>query len=112
MEAVAGITVIIRPPKYESERTIYLPDELVTILSEHVRQHTPTGEPTRWLFSEAGRPWHHHLVDYRWRSTRTDAGLNFKLTSCGTTSPAASSLPDATSSPSSGRWATRLRRRR
>ena len=79
VEAVAGITVIIRPPKYESEQTIYLPDELVTILSEHVRQHTPTGEPTRWLFSEAGRPWHDNLVDYRWRSTRTDAGVAFKL---------------------------------
>lgn len=79
VEAVAGITVIIRPPKYESERTIYLPDELVTILSEHVRQHTPTGEPTRWLFSEAGKSWHDNLVDYRWRSTRTDAGVSFKL---------------------------------
>lgn len=79
VEAVAGITVIVRAPKYESERTIYLPDELVTILSEHVRQHTPTGEPTRWLFSEADRPWHDNLVDYRWRSTRTDAGVTFKL---------------------------------
>jgi len=79
VEAVAGITVTIRAPKYESERTIYLPDEFVTILSEHVRQHTPTGEPARWLFSEADRPWHDNLVDYRWRSTRTDAGVAFKL---------------------------------
>lgn len=79
VEAVAGITVLTRPPKYESERTIYLPDELVAILAEHVRQHTPDGEPTRWLFSEDGRPWHDNLADYRWRSTRTDAGLSFKL---------------------------------
>ena len=79
VEAVAGITVMTRPPKYESERTIYLPDELVAILSEHVRQHTPNGEPSRWLFDEGGRPWHDNLVDYRWRSTRTDAGLAFKL---------------------------------
>lgn len=79
VEAVAGITVIVRPPKYESERTIYLPDELVAILSEHVRQHTPTGDPTRWLFSEGGRPWHDNLVDYRWRSSRTDAAVSFKL---------------------------------
>lgn len=60
-------------------RTIYLPDELLAILSEHVRLHTPTGEPSRWLFSEDGRPWHDNLVDYRWRSTRTDAGLGLKL---------------------------------
>lgn len=33
----------------------------------------------RWLFSEGGKPWHDNLADYRWRSTRTDAGLNFKL---------------------------------
>jgi len=40
---------MIRPPTYELERTIYLPDELVTILSEHVRQHTTHGEPSGWL---------------------------------------------------------------
>lgn len=79
VEAVAGITVMTRPPKYESERTIYLPDELVAILAEHVRQHTPDGESSRWLFSEAGRPWHDNLVDYRWCSTRTDAGVTHKL---------------------------------
>jgi integrase len=79
VEAVAGITVILRPPKYESERTIYLPDELLAILSEHMRQHTPDGEPERWLFDKAGRPWHDNLVDYRWRSTRKDAGLTHKL---------------------------------
>lgn len=79
VEAVAGITVVVRSPKYESERTIYLPDEVLAILSEHLRQHTPTGEPSRWLFNEGGKPWHDNLVDYRWRSTRTDAGVTFKL---------------------------------
>lgn len=79
VEAVAGITVILRAPKYESERTIYLPDELVAILSEHVRQHTPVGHPDRWLFDEGGRPWHDNLVDYRWRSTRSDAGVIYRL---------------------------------
>lgn len=78
-EAAGGITVIIRTPKYESERTIYLPDEVVTILSEHVRLHTPDGDPSRWLFDEDGKPWHDNLVDYRWRSTRTDAGVSYKL---------------------------------
>lgn len=55
------------------------PDELVVILAEHVRGHTPTGEPERWLFDEFGRPWHDNLVDYRWRSTRADAGHTHKL---------------------------------
>ena len=79
VEAVAGITVILRPPKCESDRTIYLPDELVAILAEHVRKHTPDGEPSRWLFGKDGKPWHDNLVDYRWRSTRTDAGVALKL---------------------------------
>jgi len=79
VEAVAGITVLTRPPKYESERTIYLPDELIAVLSEHVRQHTPDGDPSRWLFEEAGKPWHDNLVDYRWRSARHDAGVRYKL---------------------------------
>ena len=34
---------------------------------------------TRWLFDEGGRPWHDNLVDYRWRSTRTDAEVAYKL---------------------------------
>ena len=79
VDAAGGITVVGRRPKYESERTIYLPDELIEILAEHVRQHTPTGMPDRWLFDEGGKPWHDNLVDYRWRSTRTDAGLTHKL---------------------------------
>ncbi len=79
VNATGGITVVVRPPKYESERTIYLPDELIAILSEHVRQHTPDGEPSRWLFNEGAKPWHDNLVDYRWRSTRTDTALTHKL---------------------------------
>jgi len=81
VEAAGGIKVIARAPKYESERTIYLPDEVIAILflSEHVRLHTPTGMPERWLFDERGKPWHDNLVDYRWRSTRADAGLATKL---------------------------------
>lgn len=35
--------------------------------------------PDRWLFDEFGKPWHDNLVDYRWRSTRADAGLAHKL---------------------------------
>ncbi|GAB6984390.1 tyrosine-type recombinase/integrase [Nocardioides pyridinolyticus] len=79
VDAAGGITVVVRRPKYESERTIFLPDELIAILSEHVRLHTPTGMPDRWLFDERGKPWHDNLVDYRWRSTRNDAGLTHKL---------------------------------
>lgn len=79
IDAAGGITVVARPPKYESERTIYLADEVVAILAEHVRQHTPNGEPDCWRFDEDGKRWHDNRVDYRWRSTRTKAGVTYKL---------------------------------
>lgn len=31
------------------------------------------------MFAERGKPWHDNFVDYRWRSTRADAGLTHKL---------------------------------
>ena len=34
------------------------------------------GRADRWLFDEDGKPWHDNLVDYRWRSTRADAGVH------------------------------------
>lgn len=79
VDATGAVTAVVRAPKFESERTIYLPDELVTILSKHLRQHSPDGDPTRWLFDERGKPWHDNLVDYRWRATRKDAQLEHKL---------------------------------
>lgn len=41
----------IRDPKYASERTVFIPDDLVTMLSEHVRGHSPGDDAERWLFS-------------------------------------------------------------
>ena len=40
----------IRPPKYASERTVYIPDRLITLLAEHVRRYRPGDDPDRWLF--------------------------------------------------------------
>ena len=46
----------IRGPKYGSERTIFIPDGLVTVLSEHVRLYRPGDDPDRWLFTGRGAP--------------------------------------------------------
>ena len=54
----AGRRVAVVPPKYGSERTTHLPDELVRILSEHVAVYTPGGGLDRWLCTAHGRPWH------------------------------------------------------
>jgi integrase len=45
-----GGTVEIRPPKYGRERTVYLADGLVEILSAHVAAHCPGTAPAQFMF--------------------------------------------------------------
>ena len=72
-----GGGVDIRPPKYNSERTVYLPDDLVTILSQHVAAHRPGDDPTRWLFDGTnGNPPHQNTVTYHWSRTRGRSKLS------------------------------------
>jgi integrase len=70
-----GSDYAIRPPKYGSERVVYLPDELVTILSEHVASHLDDADPTRWLFTVDDEPMYDNAITWRWRATRTAAKL-------------------------------------
>ena len=72
--------VEIRAPKYGSERTIYAPDALITMLSEHVRLYRPGDDPDRWLFpGELDQPLHQNSVGYWWRRARGAAGLSYRL---------------------------------
>jgi integrase len=67
----SGGEVDLRPPKYGSERTVYLADALGDLLAAHVERL-----PERWLFrGENGNPPHQNTVGYWWRKTRRDAGL-------------------------------------
>jgi integrase len=69
----AGIE--FRPPKYGSERLVYLPDALVSMLAEHVR--TIGVRPDGWLFVGTGDgPPHKDQVSYWWRKTLTASGLS------------------------------------
>jgi integrase len=70
-----GSTYAVRPPKYGSERIIYLPEELVTILSAHLEAHLADSDPERWLFTVRGEPMYDNAVTWRWRATRQAAGL-------------------------------------
>ncbi|OBG69247.1 integrase [Mycobacterium sp. E3298] len=57
--------VEIRPPKYGSERVVYLPDELIVMLSEHI--HAMGVLPGGWLFVGAGgNPPHQDTVRGEW----------------------------------------------
>lgn len=70
--AGAGV-VDVRLPKYGSERTVPIPDELVTMLAAHVA----LGHRGEWLFQGSGdTPPHQNTVGYWWRRTLEDAGLS------------------------------------
>lgn len=72
----------IRGPKYGSERTVYAPDQLVKIISEHVRLHRPGDDPDRWLFPGARNeqlPAHAATVGRWWRMVRDAVGIEHRL---------------------------------
>lgn len=70
-----GNKVEIRPPKYGSERVVYLPEGLVTMLAFHV-EHVGV-RPGGWMFVGAGDdPPHQNTVGYWWRKTLRDATLS------------------------------------
>lgn len=63
-----GGAVEIRPPKYGSERTIFLADGLVELLARHVEKHRSGTDSARWLFEATpGQPPHQNTVGHLWR---------------------------------------------
>jgi integrase len=80
VQRVNGGQIEIRPPKYGSERTVYAPEGLVTMLSEHVRLHRPD-DARDWLFpGEGEHPLHQNSVAYWWRRKKTSAaGAEYRL---------------------------------
>ena len=70
----------IRAPKYGSERTVFAPDALLALLSEHIRAHRPGEDAGRWLFgSHHDLPIHEASVVYLWRKVRAKAGAGYRL---------------------------------
>lgn len=75
VQRAGGGAVEIRAPKYGSERVVFIPDGLVTMLSVHA--NTVGVRPDGWLFVGAGDgPPHQNTVGYWWRKTLRDAGLS------------------------------------
>lgn len=74
VQRAGGRKVEIRPPKYGSERTIYLAGDLVSNLAQHV-EHVGVSVDG-WLFrGEGSNPPHQNTVGYWWRKAVRDAGL-------------------------------------
>ena len=61
-------------PKYESVRTVYLPDDLVRVLAAHLEKCPPMGEE-RWLFSLNGYVYNRNSAGNQWRRLRAKVGM-------------------------------------
>ena len=65
--------VEVRLPKYGSERSVPMPDELAAIL----RHHEQLGHVSDWLFAGGEDfPSHQNTVGHQWRLTQKRAGLS------------------------------------
>lgn len=72
VQRLNGGAVDIRLPKYNSERTVHIPDALIEMLAQHVA----LGLCSDWLFGAVDDvPPHQNTVGYRWRSTLSRAGV-------------------------------------
>jgi integrase len=75
VQRAGGTDVEIRAPKYGSERVVFLPDDLVTMLAAHVEQVGV--RPAGWLFVGHGdNPPAQNMVGRWWRRTLREAGLS------------------------------------
>lgn len=76
--SITSATIV--PPKYGSERTIYVPSELTTALSAHVAAEGIT-DPDAMLFrTPLGRLWQRNNAGEEWRRIRTTAKLPDEVT--------------------------------
>ena len=68
----------IRAPKYGSERTVFLPDGLLAMLSQQVARRGIAGMPEAWLFvgGTGELPPAHNSVGNGWRATCKSAGVS------------------------------------
>lgn len=62
------------PPKTGSERVVYIPQDLATLLSEHVATHGTQG-PDAWLFGDVETRFNRNSSGHLWRGVRTACGL-------------------------------------
>ena len=74
-DLAAGHSVSIVPPKYGSERDVFVPDELTTMIAWHV-EHVGVRGDEQWLFvGDGAMPPHANSVAYWWKKTTTKAGV-------------------------------------
>ena len=68
VQRAGGGSVEVLPPKYGSERDVFVPQELLNEVSAYIAAHRAGDDPTRWLLvGPAGDPLHQNTAGDRWR---------------------------------------------
>jgi integrase len=75
VQRAPGATIVIRGPKYGSERVVHLADGLIDLIAQHVTEVGTAGDE-QWLFSQGNGPVHQNSIGYWWRKTLHAAGLS------------------------------------
>ncbi len=73
LQGETSTTTELVAPKFGSERAVYAPAELITLLAEHVR--CVGVHRDGWLFSNGGSPLNRNSAGHQWRQVRKAAGL-------------------------------------
>lgn len=73
-------TAHIVPPKYESERTVYVPDELMASLAAHVQRQGVTEYDEQLFVTPLGRLWNRNNAGEESRRIRQATGLSEEVT--------------------------------
>lgn len=80
VQGATNTTAQVVSPKYESERTVYVPDELVVSLAAHVQRQQVTGHDEQLFVTPLGRLWHRNNAAEEWRRIREATGLPDEVT--------------------------------
>jgi len=74
VQRTTGTGFEIRPPKYGSERDVFLASSLLNVVAQHVELNRTEAAPGDWLFvNGAGEPPHQNTVGHWWRLTKKAA---------------------------------------
>lgn len=73
-------SAVIVPPKYGSERTVFVPSELTASLSAHVAKEGLTDPAAQLFRTPLGRLWQRNNAGEEWRRIRQAVGLPSEVT--------------------------------
>ncbi|GAA4831716.1 hypothetical protein GCM10023221_04440 [Luteimicrobium xylanilyticum] len=68
-------TVRVVPPKYGSERVVYVPEELTTMLARYLEEFGTRGDEQRLFSSTSGTAWQRNSAGNQWRRVRRAVAL-------------------------------------